>query len=58
MQTEGHISKTAVLMYFIFLLSLVVINLIKVVNFNNIIYLVVVLCCAFRYLMIVKKCKK
>lgn len=58
MQTEKHLDKAAVLIYFGFLLCCVVGSLIDSASFNDIIYLVVVICCVLKYLMIIKRSKK
>ena len=58
MQAEKHLNKAAVLTYFGFLLFCVVGSLIENASFNDIIYLVVVLCCVLKYLIIIKFSKK
>ena len=52
MQNEKHLDS-AVLIYLFLLLSLVVINLISKINLFDLVYLVVVLCCVFKYFIIV-----
>lgn len=57
MQKEKHFD-TAVLMYFGFLLFIVLINLISKVSFIDLVYLFVVVCCVFKYFIIVRDSKR
>ena len=57
MQKGKHLDS-AVLIYLFLLLGLVVINLISKINLFDLVYLVVVLCCVFKYFIIVHDDRK
>lgn len=57
MQSEKHLDG-AVLIYLFLLLGLVVINLIDRINLFDLIYFVVVLCCVFKYFIIIHNNRK
>lgn len=52
MQNEKHLDS-AVLIYLFLLLGLVVINLIDKIDLFDLVYFVVVLCCVFKYFIII-----
>ena len=58
MHTEKQLDNAVLLIYFVFLLCLVVGSIIKDASFNDAIYLVIVVCCILKYLMILKNSKK
>ena len=54
----GKHRETAVLIYFLVLLLLVCINIVKDVNILDVLYFVVVVCCVFKYCSIIYKDRK
>jgi len=52
MQSEKHLDG-AVLIYFFLLLVIAIINFVSMINLFDLIYLVVVICCVFKYFIII-----
>ena len=57
MQSDKHLDN-AVLIYFLFLISFVIISMFDGFCLFDIIYLIVLLCAVFRYLIIMNECRK
>lgn len=57
MQSEKHINA-AVLIYLLLLSILAIVNLVRKGNVLDVIYLVVIVCCVFKYFMIVHEDRK
>ena len=57
MQKGIHV-ETAFLLYFVLLFLLVITAMFSDANIINLIYLVVVLCCSLKFILIVNKSKK
>ena len=57
MQKEKHLDN-AVLIYFIILIIVVIINMIKNIDFLDIVYLVALLCSVLKYFLIVNEDRK
>jgi len=57
MQMEKH-SEAAFLIYFVLLLLLVTTGMFSEINIVNIVYLVVVVCCSLKFILIVNKDRK
>ena len=57
MQSEKHLN-TAVLVYLLLLLVLVIVNLINDGTILDVMYLVCVVCCVLKYFLIIKENRK
>lgn len=57
MQKEKHLDN-AVLIYFIILIIVVIFNMIKNIDFLDIVYLVALLCSVLKYFLIVNEDRK
>lgn len=57
MQSDKHLDN-AVLIYFIILIIVVIINMIKNIDFLDIVYLIALLCSVLKYLLIVCEDRK
>lgn len=57
MQMEKH-REAAVLVYFVLLLLLVIVSMCTEINIVNFVYLVVVVCCSLKFILIVNKDRK
>lgn len=57
MQSEKHLNN-AVLLYFLLLIVVVVMNIIKHINILDFVYLVALICGAFKYVFVIHEIRK